>query len=652
MSTVRAIGSASKWSAEKKEWADRALGLLDGHLLFFQQPADVSDPLLRVGAVGLRMAELTEEDGGKFTPPPGPPHVLRIKSAKYYTALAFSTAQDCKQCLKVLTEQIKKANKGATATTLPPLRSRSKSPSKAGSTVSGVGSSSSSSIGKSGTAPHPVGKTASEKVIATSLPPTSSKTPLRRAHSSSSTSSRSSTSAKASTSTSVAKPAPSKPSNVLPPAVAKLKRVGLSKPKRIGLWDDGDESSSSAPRGPTRKQGAWRTIHVFVSSTFRDMHAERDVLTRIVFPWVNDHLTRRLVRLVPVDLRWGLTEEDTSSDGKGALEICLDEIDHARGWFVLLGGERYGWVPPKYQHSDLPQYDWLEKIDPGQSITALEIYHGFLSPSFAGKTHALAYFRDPAFINDLPAHLKPVFSETDKAATKKLHLLQQKIQGNPDIIATLNYPATLTKDASVFADKNNSNVLVGLEAFVEAVQYDLLQAAMVEFPEEVTQMDPIDIERFSHSTSVARSVVSFRGRKQLCDSLLNYAKSNKYDSQICVLHGPIGSGKSALLAELVEALWNGDKNLLVVPLFTGSSIQSSTFSGSLVSILFALLAEIPGRVRDIAAWSVKPTAVLYQEILNSAAAVAKARGGNVVIVWDSVSSLKCDNEADFVSLIF
>ena len=33
---------------------------------------------------------------------------------------------------------------------------------------------------------------------------------------------------------------------------------------------------------------AWRTIRVFISSTFRDMHAERDYLVKVVFPWLRE----------------------------------------------------------------------------------------------------------------------------------------------------------------------------------------------------------------------------------------------------------------------------------------------------------------------------------------------------------------------------
>ena len=49
------------------------------------------------------------------------------------------------------------------------------------------------------------------------------------------------------------------------------------------------------------------------------------------------------MRVIPVDLRWGLTKEDTSDEGLGALEHCLLEIDHCRPFFMVLAGERYAW---------------------------------------------------------------------------------------------------------------------------------------------------------------------------------------------------------------------------------------------------------------------------------------------------------------------
>ncbi|MBI3797269.1 MAG: DUF4062 domain-containing protein [Deltaproteobacteria bacterium] len=49
----------------------------------------------------------------------------------------------------------------------------------------------------------------------------------------------------------------------------------------------------------------WKTVRVFISSTFRDMQAERDHLVRFVFPRLREQLLPRRIHLVDIDLRWG-----------------------------------------------------------------------------------------------------------------------------------------------------------------------------------------------------------------------------------------------------------------------------------------------------------------------------------------------------------
>jgi len=82
--------------------------------------------------------------------------------------------------------------------------------------------------------------------------------------------------------------------------------------------------------------GRTSTVRVFISSTFQDMHGERDSLTRSVFPALNNRAKPRRVRVVPIDLRWGLTAEDTSDSGLGALEHCLLE-GVGRGMWQMRG---------------------------------------------------------------------------------------------------------------------------------------------------------------------------------------------------------------------------------------------------------------------------------------------------------------------------
>jgi len=50
----------------------------------------------------------------------------------------------------------------------------------------------------------------------------------------------------------------------------------------------------------------WNTIRIFISSTFRDMHAERDHLVKVVFPELRDWWEKRQLHFIDIDLRWGI----------------------------------------------------------------------------------------------------------------------------------------------------------------------------------------------------------------------------------------------------------------------------------------------------------------------------------------------------------
>ena len=61
-------------------------------------------------------------------------------------------------------------------------------------------------------------------------------------------------------------------------------------------------------------------IRVFISSTFKDMHAERELLIKRVFPELRRICADRFVTFTEVDLRWGITEEQ-------AAEFAIDLDD-------------------------------------------------------------------------------------------------------------------------------------------------------------------------------------------------------------------------------------------------------------------------------------------------------------------------------------
>ncbi len=225
---------------------------------------------------------------------------------------------------------------------------------------------------------------------------------------------------------------------------------------------------------------AWRTVRVFISSTFRDMQAERDHLVRFVFPRLRETLLKRRIHLVDVDLRWGVTAD------QDAFDLCMDEIDRCHPRFICMLGGRYGWVPaPKtirqnafervlsgdssagslpadeisvlremytlnatdgaYRLREKPQGEELDnwsnkcdavvqilqraKLSEAQfSITASEIHYGALD-KLSQPIFRYFYFRNPAVTNSIPDQYAADYREPSGSfAETALAELKEKIK--------------------------------------------------------------------------------------------------------------------------------------------------------------------------------------------------------------------------------
>lgn len=110
---------------------------------------------------------------------------------------------------------------------------------------------------------------------------------------------------------------------------------------------------------PTAEISRPRAIRVFVSSTFRDMHDEREELIKRIFPQLRKLCESRGVVWSEVDLRWGIPDE-AKAEGQ-VLPICLAEIQRCRPYFIGLLGERYGWVPEEISPDLIAQEPWLQE---------------------------------------------------------------------------------------------------------------------------------------------------------------------------------------------------------------------------------------------------------------------------------------------------
>ncbi|WP_405276598.1 DUF4062 domain-containing protein [Methanobrevibacter sp.] len=123
----------------------------------------------------------------------------------------------------------------------------------------------------------------------------------------------------------------------------------------------------------------WKDAIVFISSTFNDMHAERDYLVKEVFPELTEWCEKRHIRLTDIDLRWGVTEEDSSNSK--TIETCLRHVDKSKPFFLCFLGQRRGWVPNF--NKDISE-ETKKKYEMGhlkdRSATEMEIEHALLRP--------------------------------------------------------------------------------------------------------------------------------------------------------------------------------------------------------------------------------------------------------------------------------
>jgi hypothetical protein len=170
---------------------------------------------------------------------------------------------------------------------------------------------------------------------------------------------------------------------------------------RRKVWMEGKEQQPRhEPQNSYGRFKNWKSIKIFVSSTFRDMHGERDMINTVVIPQINDILEEYRIQLHAIDLRWGLTAEDTSNSGLGALEHCLREVEQSKPFVISLLGERYGWCPDEYKISNRPEFSWIKNHPPGYSITHLEVLQGLIN-SWGKPSYGFTYERRPHFIDTI-----------------------------------------------------------------------------------------------------------------------------------------------------------------------------------------------------------------------------------------------------------
>ena len=348
----------------------------------------------------------------------------------------------------------------------------------------------------------------------------------------------------------------------------------------------------------------WQTVRVFISSTFKDMQAERDHLVRFVFPRLRAELLKRRVHLVDVDLRWGVTSE------QDALSVCREIIDECRPRFLCILGGRYGWTPPGEE----------------RSITADEVYYAALDETEPGG-YEFFYFRDPAATESIPEDVAREggyreFPTDEDAArfgaksaqelaaerTRKLETLKQAVRDAD--LPVFDYPCRW--DA-------RKQRLVDFQAFGNAVYRDLIAS----IDDELGAEPPEAPDWFAEEDAAVEAFIEERtehyvvgSRQALLDDMTAHADGSDGPATLVVTGQP-GSGKSALLGHFYRDYVASHPDEIVIPHFVGAS-RGSTSIRETLRRLCRELAQAAGIDEDIPE-DVRELASLFPQLLERTA---------------------------------
>jgi nephrocystin-3 len=346
------------------------------------------------------------------------------------------------------------------------------------------------------------------------------------------------------------------------------------------------------------------------------MMEERDEMMANTWPQLRRLCQDRQVEFVEVDLRWGVTE--AQSTRKETLKLCLDEIRACRPYFIGILGERYGWTPPADAFTpDLQEEQpWVEKLK-GRSVTEMEILHGVLNnPEMAGR--AFFYFREPAYSQSRGADfLSETLADAQKQTDLKAVIRTACATKHIPLLETYATPKELA-----------AQVLTQLSAAINA-----------QFPADQLP-DPLTREANSHEAYAQSRRRTYIGRPEYYERLDRHSAG---DGGPLILLGESGGGKSALLANWLKHWRDAHKNDFVFQHYIGSTSDSSDH----LSLVRRLTQEIKRWTGDPEEVPAKPEELLRDFPLWLAKTKAKAQkdGVRCILVLDALNQLLTKDQA-------
>lgn len=308
---------------------------------------------------------------------------------------------------------------------------------------------------------------------------------------------------------------------------------------------------------------------LFISSTFQDMHAERDLLHRVVIPELQDRFSGHRVHLDLIDLRWGISTPDEASEQANTakiLRVCFDEIERSKPFFIGFIGERYGWIPDKHIiESALLGYE-MELPDAEKAVSITELEMRYALEKFESRANCFFFIRSglsPDQIRD--ADTRSIYFPTDPAMQRCTDRLKAHLRSRYGS-QVFDYRCRWDPEANKITGLEELGTML-IRIIGDAIASQLQQESSGE------QETPFAPEQAIQKAHLRDLQTGFYGRKQELQALERFVTGS--DSGEMAVVAPSGFGKSSLMAALCGRL--SKKDITLIPFFAGISDRSGHF---------------------------------------------------------------------------
>ncbi len=382
---------------------------------------------------------------------------------------------------------------------------------------------------------------------------------------------------------------------------------------------------------------AGRTFRIFVSSTFNDLKAERNALQEQVFPELQRLCEANQCRFQAIDLRWGVSEEATLD--QQTMNICLTELKRCqdvspRPNFIILLGDRYGWIPlpPQIDASEFREIlsqigpedktllEWDETRPDGgggwyrldtnaipneyvlrprrDGVAEEKDYASWgdtenkLRSILLGAINRLGWPKDDVrrIKYECSATHQEIIDGALKLPDEREHVFAflRSIQNIDDLPSGSDYNDVGVDKARALKDTIRQTKGITcfpydvtwngseLESHIDQFVADALKSLRGIIEEELAQLQQIDDltqENLAHEDFGDERCRHFVGREKILDDIASYISGDQQSP--VVIYGPSGAGKSALMAKAVMNAGSVDKCTYIVPRFIGATPEST-----------------------------------------------------------------------------